>query len=63
MHMQKTQRKTLYLDYFVQNPLLCLILAIAEETVCIDIVRVTVQNDPQVVRPLEIILDYKGNLC
>lgn len=62
-HTEKTQRKALYLDYFVQDPLLSLILAIAEETVCVDIVRVTIQFDMQVVRPLKIVLDCKGNLC
>lgn len=57
------KRKAVYLDYFVENPLLSLIFAIAEETVCVDIVRVTIQFDMHVVSPPEIILDCKGNLC
>lgn len=61
--MQRMKRKAAHLDYFGQNPLLGLIFAIAEETVCVDIVRVTVQFDMHVIWPTEIILDCKGDLC
>lgn len=53
----------MYLDYFVQKNLLSLIFAIAEETVCVDIVRIAIQFDMHVVKPLQIILDCEGDLC
>jgi len=61
--MQRTERKDVHLHYFVQDPLPSLIFAVAEETVCVDVVRVAVQLDVQVVRSLEILLDREGNLC
>lgn len=62
-HMLNTKRKASYLDYFVQNPLISLIFAIAEETVCVHTVRITIQFDMHVVRALVIIHDHKGDLC
>lgn len=65
IHQLSRDRRDCYLNYFVQNPLPSLVFAIAEETVCVDVVRVTVQFDTQEVRSLWvlIVLDCKGDLC
>lgn len=53
----------MYPEYFVQNLLLSLIFAVAKETVCVDSVRIAIEFDVHVVRPVEIILNGKSNLC
>ena len=61
IHISK-DKKLCYLYYFVQNSLISLILAVAEETVSVDIVRVSVQFDGHVVEPCEVVLDCEGDL-
>lgn len=51
-----------YPQHFIQESLLGLVLAVAEEAVCVDIVRVAVQFDVQVVFTLVVLLDGKSNL-
>lgn len=62
-HTCKRKEEVTYLHDFVQNLLLSLIFAIAEETVSVDIVGITIQFDIHVVGSLEIILDCKCDLC
>lgn len=61
--LTQKQTKVTYLDDIVKNHLFSLISAVAEEAVCVDVVRITVQFDMHVVRSSEIILDSKSYLC
>lgn len=52
-----------YPQHLIQDRLLRLVLAVAQEAVRVDIVRVAVQFDGQVVVTLVVVLDSKGDLC
>ena len=52
----------LYLYKLCQNSLLCLIFAVAQETVCIDVVFIAIEGHPDEILSYCIIGGCEGNL-